>query len=61
MIQTKMENMSKAHTFCVEEIDADEVKSINGGYWFLIALGIYLYDNRATFLEGVYVGIKDFQ
>ena len=53
--------MSKAHTFGVEEIDADEVKSINGGYWFLIPLAIYLYDNRDKFLEGVTAGINDFQ
>jgi hypothetical protein len=56
-----MKNTLKVHTFGVDELKSAEIKSIDGGYWFLIPLGIYLYDNRAQFLQGVYDGIKDFR
>jgi len=41
----------------LKKLDSKECSKINGGVpWFVpttVALGIYLYDNRERFIEGV--------
>jgi hypothetical protein len=42
------------------ELNSSEILHENGGYWWLVAYGIYLYDNRGKLVEGVKDGVKDF-
>jgi hypothetical protein len=46
--------MKNLENFGIQELDAKEVREINGGFaWIpVIALGIYIYDNRDEFAEG---------
>ncbi|MGC4232746.1 MAG: hypothetical protein QM594_07185 [Niabella sp.] len=41
-------------------IPENEKATINGGYWWLLPLAIYLYDNREKVKSGVKKGINDF-
>ena len=46
-------------SFDVQELDAKEINKIDGGNWWLVGYGIYLYDNRERFIEGVKKGLHD--
>ena len=56
-----MKNTLNTNTLGVEELNSTDATSIDGGWWFLVPLAIYLYDNRAKFAAGVSDGLKDFQ
>lgn len=46
----------------VHEMNPVEMKQTSGGIappWWLVAYGIYLYDNREKFIEGIKDGLKD--
>ncbi len=58
---SKMKNTLNTNTLGVEELNSTDATSIDGGWWFLVPLAIYLYDNRAKFAAGVSDGLKDFQ
>lgn len=46
----------------VQEMNALEMKQTAGGapWWWLVAFGIYLFDNRDQFINGVKDGLNDF-
>jgi len=47
--------------FGVQEMDAKELQKVDGGnFWWAVGVGIYLYDNKERFLEGVKKGLNDF-
>jgi hypothetical protein len=41
-------------------IPENEETTTNGGYWWLLPLSIYLYDNREKVKSGIKKGINDF-
>lgn len=47
----------------LQEIDSLETNQIQGGLWYIgpaVMFGIYLFDNRDRFVEGIKDGIHDF-
>ena len=56
-----MKNLDLA-TYGVEEMDEVQMNEVNGGGWGIalavVALALYLYDNRDSFSEGFEQGMK---
>jgi hypothetical protein len=56
-----MQNLKNTIDHKLAELDNLEATTTRGGYWFLIPLALYLFDNRQQFLKGMAAGIHDFQ
>ncbi|WP_407264154.1 hypothetical protein [Tenacibaculum maritimum] len=51
--------MKNLKNYGVQELNASGINQLNGWYWWLpaTAMGIYLFDNRDRFIEGIENGL----